>query len=212
MRIGYRKKVGKSGFYVRGSVSTKGIGKGLISILLSPFYLVYYVCVWPFVAIYKAITKKSRNKMETEKANAKALASRYMKIINDCSKLIAETKTPDVFFSRYDLLLETLSKFAQIEGVAPISNGSPSAELTRLSELREEATNDFIKRYAVETRKKIYELTTKSAKENRAESFKKILGEYSDKLTARNLDVIKSEYQKMLEHIGGKETMSANPE
>lgn len=201
MRIGYRKKIGKSGMYVGGSVSAKKAGKVLMYILLSPFYLTYYICIWPFVAIYKAVTKNSRKEAAAEKENAKALAPQYMRIINDCSKLVAETKTPDVFFSRYDLLLETLGKFAQIEGAAPIASGSPSAELARLSGLREEATDDFIKRYATETRKKIYELTMEKAKKNRADAFKKILMEYSDKLTAKNIETIEAEYQKMMENM-----------
>lgn len=201
MKIGYRKKVGKSGFYVSGSVNTGGIGKGIISIFKIPFYLIYYICVWPFVAIYKAVTKKRRKEAETEKENAKVLAPKYMRIINDCSKLVAETKTPDVFFSRYDLLLETLSKFAQIERSAPIASGSPSEEFDRLSGLREEATDDFIRRYAKETRKNIYEMTTEKGKKNKAEAFKKILGEYNEKLTDKNIKTIESEYQKMLEEI-----------
>lgn len=201
MRIGYRKKIGKSGLYVGGSVSTKGIGKGIISILMIPFYVLYYICIWPFVAIYKVVTKKSRKDASTKKASAKALASQYMRIINDCSRHVAETKTPDVFFSRYDLLLETLSKFAEIEGAAPIANGNPSAELMRLSGLREEATDDFIRRYARETRQKAYDLTTEKGKRNKAEAFKKTLLEYNDKLTENNMKTIEFEYQKILSSI-----------
>lgn len=184
-----------------GSVSSKGIGKGIISILMIPFYVLYYICIWPFLAIYKAVTKKSRKEAAIEKANAKAIAPQYMRIINDCSKLVAETKTPEVFFSRYDLLLETLSKFAEIEGGAPIVSGSPSAELVRLSGLREEATDDFISRYARETRQKAYELTTEKGKRNKAEAFKKTLLEYSDKLTENNMKTIEFEYQKILSSI-----------
>lgn len=62
MRIGYRKKIGKSGLYVSSSVNTKKMWKGLISIFLIPFYILYYVCVWPFIAIYKAVTKNGKTK------------------------------------------------------------------------------------------------------------------------------------------------------
>lgn len=201
MRIGYRKKIGKSGLYVGGSVSTKGVGKGIISLFMIPFYVLYYICIWPFVAIYKAVTKKGRKEATAEKANAKMLAPQYMKIINDCSRLVSETKTPEVFFSRYDLLLETLSRFAEIEGAAPIASGSPSAELVRLSGLREEATDDFIKRYARDVRQKAYELTTERGKQNKAEAFKKTLLEYSNKLTENNMKTIEFEYQKILSSI-----------
>ena len=58
MRIGIGKRMGS--FYVGTSMSTKGIGKVLWYLIASPFYLIYYVCIWPFVAIYRLVTKKKK--------------------------------------------------------------------------------------------------------------------------------------------------------
>ena len=205
MRIGFRKKI--VGIYVGASTSTKGIGKILLYILFSPFYLMYYVCIWPFLAIYRAVTKKKKTEKYVEKENTKQLASQYLRVINDCSKLIIETKNPKTFFSRYDLLLETLKKFSEIEENAPITGSKPSDELQRFLSLREDATNEFIDRYAQDTRIKIYELSTEKAKKNKANAFVNILNEYSDNLTERNRAQIDGHFRKMIEVIeyGGEQ-------
>jgi len=158
MRIHFGTKIG--GARIGTSVSTKGAGKALLNICLFPFYLLYYMCVWPFVALYRVITKKTKK----DKAEAAMMAPQYLRIINDCSRLVGETKNPEVFFKRYDLLLETLSKLADIETVAPIKGEKPSVELQRISALREVATNDFIERYAQDTRMNIYKLSSEKAK------------------------------------------------
>lgn len=198
MRIGYRKQIGKSGVYVGSSVSTKKLGKGLWSIILLPFYLVYYVCIWPFVALYRALTKKSRMQRAADTENARTLAPQYLRIIQESSKLVSDTKSPEVFFSRYDLLVETLEKFAEIENSSPLTGDKPSEILPQTIAAREKATDDFIVRYATTTRMKIYKLTTDKAKRNNAEAFKKILGEYSEKMTEKNLQTIEAEYQKII--------------
>lgn len=59
MRIGYRKKIGN--FYVSDSVSTKGCGMAILYLFLSPFYLAYYMLVWPCIKIYQMIKKNNRN-------------------------------------------------------------------------------------------------------------------------------------------------------
>lgn len=195
MRIGYRKKVGS--FYVSNSVNTKGAGKGCLSILLLPFYLMYYVCIWPFIAIYRLVSRKAKKEAKIVRAEAAAMAPQYLRIINDCSRLVADTKSPEVFFDRYDLLLETLSKLAEIENVAPLKGARPSDELQRFLAIREEATGDFIERYARDTRTKIYELSTPKGKANKAEAFKNIMFEYADKMTEDNKRHVMLAYEDM---------------
>lgn len=92
MRIGVSKSFGS--FRIGTSVSTKGIGKGLWCLFALPFYLMYYMFIWPFVAIYRAVTKKKK----VNKAAATAEATRYLEILQDSSKICAETKNPETFF------------------------------------------------------------------------------------------------------------------
>lgn len=61
MRFGYRKKIGN--FYVGGSVSSKELGSGCLSLFMFPFYLVF----WPFVAFFRGISKNSGKKSAPSK-------------------------------------------------------------------------------------------------------------------------------------------------
>ena len=65
MRIGFRKNLGH-GFYVSHSVKIGGRGgaKGSIGslfwlIFVFPFYLLYYILIWPIIKVFQLI---SRNK------------------------------------------------------------------------------------------------------------------------------------------------------
>lgn len=188
MRIGIGKSFGS--FHIGTSVSTKSLGKGFWLLFTWPFYLLYYtcvlmyyICIWPFVAIYRAVTKKKK----VNKAAATAEATRYLEILHDSSKICDETKNPETFFSRMSLIDETLDKLISYEGVVRFTGEKPSAAKQEFNSNRVQAINDFIERYARDTRIKIYELKTKSGKLNRANAFYNILNEYSDKMPAESI-------------------------
>ncbi|MBQ7962856.1 MAG: hypothetical protein IJ289_09680 [Clostridia bacterium] len=181
MRIGIGKSFGS--FHIGTSVSTKGIGKGLWNLIVWPFYLMYYVCIWPFVAIYRAVTKKKKVK----KATATAEANRYLEILNESSKICSETRNPETFFSRMSLIDDTIDKLITYEGVIHFTGEKPSEVKQKFNSNRAQAVNDFIERYAKDTRIKIYELKTKSSKINKANAFYNILYEYSDKMPSESI-------------------------
>lgn len=181
MRIGVGKRVG--GIYVGASTSSKKLGKGCLSIIMFPITLVYYICICPFIALYRKLTGKTK----VNKAKATALAPQYLKIIKDCAALVNETKRPDVFFERFDLLTDTLTKLADIEKIAPLSGDKPSVTLSRVLQNKGASTDDFIDRYAKDTRIKIHELSSAKAKANKAEAFRNILHEYDDKMDESNV-------------------------
>lgn len=67
MRFYISKNLGK-GFRVGTSVDTKGCGKGVLGILwwicVFPFIIMYYVSIWPFVALGKLIVKAVKNRKD----------------------------------------------------------------------------------------------------------------------------------------------------
>lgn len=176
MRIGIGKSFGS--FHVGTSFSTKGIGKGLWYLIAFPFYIMYYICIWPFVAIYRLVTKKKK----VNKAIATAEASRYIEIIKTSSKICSETKNPETFFSRMSIIDEAVEKLIAYEGVVRFTGENPSDVKRNFDSNRIQIINDFIERYAKETRIKIYELKTKSSKINKANAFYNILTEYSNQM------------------------------
>lgn len=176
MRIGIGKSFGS--IHIGTSFRTKGMGKGLWYLVAWPFYLMYYMCIWPFVAIYRAVTKKKK----VNKAAATAEATRYLEILQESSKICSETKNPETFFSRLSLIDETIDKLISYEGIVRFTGEKPSVVKAEFNSNRVQVVNDFIEKYAKDTRIKIYELKTKSGKLNKANAFYNILNEYSDKM------------------------------
>lgn len=176
MRIGIGKSFGP--VHVGASVSTKGISKGLWYFITWPFYFAYYVFIWPFVAIFRAVTKKKK----VNKAAADAEASRYLEILGESSRICSETKNPETFFSRMSLIEETLDKLIAYEGIVKFTGLTPSVAKQEFYNNRVQSVNEFLERYAKDTRIKIYELKTKNGKLNKADAFYNILNEYSDKM------------------------------
>lgn len=65
----------------------------------------------------------------------------FLKQINESFKIVNETVNPDVFFSRYDFLLDRLEKLSMVEDQAPFQNGKPSKTLNRLRYEKDKAVN-----------------------------------------------------------------------
>lgn len=95
MRIGWRKKIGS--FYIGSSISTKKLGNGVAAIFMLPFYFVYfcflfmyYVCVYPFVLLYRLISKRSVN------SNISGNKEREKETVQEKSQGVETKKTPIV--------------------------------------------------------------------------------------------------------------------
>lgn len=181
MRIGIGKSFGS--FHVGTSVSTKGIGKGLWYLLMWPFYLLYYVFIWPLTVIYRAISKKAR----TYKAEAAEEADKHIEVLQTSLKTCTETKDPDVFFRNMSLIDKSFDNLITYEGFLRRCEKKPSEIKQEFNSNRVEFVNDFIERYAKDTRIKIYDLSTKSEKLNKANAFFKILNEYSELIPSESM-------------------------
>ena len=215
MRFSVGKKVG--GAYVGTSVSSNKIGKYVLYFFAWPFILCYFIFIWPFVKLYKHNKqKKNAQYMASEQAvnmggriitmspaEAKASIANYQRIAEESTKILQETKDPEVYFKRYDMAIDNFERLAVAYQVCGVQNNVPQL-LQTLRENYNLHTNSFIDRYAKDTRKKIYQLTSERGKANRADAFKNILLEYKDKLTPENLQYIESKYMELKELIPSK--------
>lgn len=118
-----------------------------------------------------------------------------LKIIEDCARLVNTTKTPDVFFSRFDLLLDLLHKFVVLDKY--VSRGyfhgmNTHTQYADVLATKEQATNNFINRYWEAAVSKVQNLKTTSAKKNTFDAFFEIMYSYSSKMTPANLSLIQS--------------------
>lgn len=86
------------------------------------------------------------NNRDFDKMQEEMLAPQYLKIVDDCVRLVNNTKNPDVYFSRYDLLIEKLTLLSEMRFVK-FSGDSPKRSLQKVLDIKERNCNDFIIRY-----------------------------------------------------------------
>lgn len=131
-------------------------------------------------------------------AEARFLAPQILKQAKDCARIVNTTKNPDVYFDRFDFLLDCLEKMVGIERFVSFKGENPKKLLSSTLNLKELNTNNFIKRYYEDTLVKIGLLKTYRAKENKVNSFYKNLSKYESKLTPDSALVFSTCYESLI--------------
>ncbi len=124
-------------------------------------------------------------------------AENKLKIVQDCINLVNNTKNPDVFFSRYDMLIEELSALSRMEGRIKFLGQSPSVALQDFLSRKQYTFSDFINRYYKNVEEKINNLTTEKAKQNNAKKFYDSLVVYRDVIPSTCFDLIEKRYNQL---------------
>ena len=138
------------------------------------------------------LSQFSGDRLPRNKKEAQFMAPQYLKIANDCKNLVNTTKTPRVFFERYDLLIDEFEKLSRIEHWVKFTGQKPSAALSQIYKQRTAATNDLIDRYAEDIRIQIKALSTEKAKTNRVKKFMDEMGKYEFCMESENIARYKS--------------------
>lgn len=210
MRFGVGKRVG--GMYIGASASGSSIAKGIYWFFAWPFYLAYYMLVWPFIKLYQynkknkiRIAETTRKTVEVDGTTFEMMPIEARRLIDGLKKsfeenisLVESTKNPDVFFERLLQTENVLKRLIASYEVCGIQNNARNI-LQKFQENKESTINDFVERYAKDIRRKIYELSTEKAKNNKAEVFKKVLLEFADRITDGNREFIESKYLELKE-------------
>lgn len=208
MRFGIGKRVG--GVYVGASASGSSILKFIYWFFAWPFYLAYFILVWPFVRLYKRSKKKKDFLNATtpqtvtidsvtytmSSAEARSMIQRKKEIADDSIRLVQETKNPDVFFERLEKASDSLRELAAAYTICGVENNAEEV-LQKFNADREGLINNFIQRYAKDIRRKIYELSTQKGKSNKADVFRNVLLEYEERMSEGNLKYMENLYAEL---------------
>jgi hypothetical protein len=123
--------------------------------------------------------KKSVSPAEREAIEKRKLADKIrkhaqlqsvglLKIVNDCTELVNTTVNPEVFFMRYNLMLEHLESLAGLEctGIFDNSPELPSEAFLRIEAQFTTETNAFLERSFEKAKSHADTLKTDSGKQN----------------------------------------------
>lgn len=127
-------------------------------------------------------------------ASAESMAQRDLEIIQDCIRLIGDTKNPDTFFSRFDLLVEKADHLRLFEDYISFT-ASPSLAFGEVWADQQEAIKRFLIRYFCDVFDKAEAAKTDKGKLSKYQKFYDSLQPYYHKMNADNIDYIETKYR-----------------
>lgn len=124
------------------------------------------------------------------KKNAKFESTGLLKIVQDCVELVNTTANPEVFFMRYNLMLENLEKLAGLEraGIFDNSPELPSEAFLRVEAQFDAATNDFLDRSFEKAKAHANTLKTDSGKTNAIKRYFDNIEKYIPQMSGNSLE------------------------
>ncbi len=150
---------------------------------------------WQKLLVVNSPNRLIMTEAELENCTDSYISNEY-RIVNDCRHLIANTVKPDVFFSRLDLLDETLTHLSVFEPYFSGFYGKLPSEIHREIFYKEqEMTNRFLKRYYITVYEKAEEMKTQKGKDNQFKKFYESLQPYFDRMDERNIKYIENKAQ-----------------
>lgn len=127
------------------------------------------------------------------KQSTKPAENHKFKIIGECAHLIDNTFKPTTYFSKYDLLLETLcdlSEFEQQNTFSAPCSDCYSKQFKEMQAAMEDNTQQFLRRTYAQFLTSLSGLKTKRGKMNHFENYLKSFEPYLDKFTPKNLKLL----------------------
>lgn len=134
-----------------------------------------------------AFWKKSK-----EKQMAHYMAPQWIKIASDCTNLVNTTTKPEVFFFRYDLLVETVSNLASVEHFVKFNGTKPSKHLREYQASRDEQEKLFILRAYEKATNDAKKLKTEKGRLNKIQKLFNELDKYCSRLSSENRQLLEA--------------------
>lgn len=130
------------------------------------------------------ITRKQLN------SASKMLEENSTRILNDCRNLIHSTYTPDVFFKRYQLAIDSVQNLCKLSQFYPV-HPDPNDMYKELIKDKTLLTNDFLDRTWNKVKEDADKLKTEKGKLNRYAKFKEEIEKYYEEMTAESINYFK---------------------
>ena len=129
------------------------------------------------------------------KATASQIAARDLEIIQDCIRIIGDTKKPDTFFTRFDLLIEKADRLRKLEKFIHFSGASPSLAYGEIFAEEQECVGQFLVRYFMDVFDQASNTKTVRGKLSKYQKFYDSLQPYYHRMDESNIDYIETKYR-----------------
>lgn len=118
---------------------------------------------------------------------SKMYLDQRFRILQDCESLVNNTLTIDVYFSRLNLLIETLEEMSLLENFMPFDSRLPSDLLNEVFEKKNLSTKEFINRSFNDVLLKSKALATEKGRQNRLHKFFDTMNNHNQEMSQRNI-------------------------
>lgn len=136
------------------------------------------------------------SKISIEELQLKQMqAQNSLRIAQDCIKLVSETKNPEVFFSRYELLIQHSLSLVSLQPYVNFSGASLTDAYQEVLDNRQTATKEFLIRYWSDTLSKMDQVKTEAAKKRKLQTFYDSLEQYKVHMNEENIDYYVTKYK-----------------
>ena len=124
------------------------------------------------------------------RAQARDRVQGSLKIARDCAELVNTTVNPEVFFMRYNLMLEHLESLAGLEctGIFENSPELPSESFLRIENQFPAATNDFLNRSFASAKAHSDTLKTENGQKNAIKRYFENMEKYIVQMPGESLE------------------------
>ena len=121
---------------------------------------------------------------------AREQSQQLLKIVRECTDLVNTTSNPEVFFSRYNLMLEHLESLAGLECTGIFENSSelPSEAFLRIENQFIAAANDFLDRSFASAKVHADTLKTENGKKNAIKRYFENMEKYIVQMPGESLE------------------------
>lgn len=109
-------------------------------------------------------------------------AKNDLRIIGESSKIVQETNDPDVFFSRFDLIIERYEHLSSIENFLSFQGDRPSEICEKVKCHYNDCVREFIEKYFLDSYSRAVTLKTVSGRKNRIKRSFDAIAKYQDKM------------------------------
>ena len=140
--------------------------------------------------------RKKKVKISKEELQMKQMqAQNSLRIVQDCIKLVSETKNPDVFFSRYEILIQHSLNLVSLQPYVTFTGASIVDAYQEALDQRQTATKEFLIRYWSDTLSKMDHLKTEAAKKRKLQTFYDSLERHKVYMNEENIDYYVTKYR-----------------
>ena len=143
---------------------------------------------------------KSKKQKEAEKVGPALLQT-----AQECADKVNTTKHPDIFFSNYEKMIESLSALAKIQYSLKIKGQLPSDILRTIKDKKPFTIEEFLERYYTACTDRLAKQKDTSHKEKIVQRFTDDLQPYLQHFTERNKKQLQTYHKELKQQLQIKE-------